>query len=79
MRPQTLSDIAATQDILAMVKKRITKHADDFMKDQALDNLTVAQKLLDDAGKLLGQAATIEDLPTVLRTSLRVLKESARG
>lgn len=75
MRPQTLSDIAATQDLIAMVRKRIDKHAEDFMKDDALSNLTVAQKLLDDAGRLLGQAATIEDLPTVLRTSLRMVKE----
>lgn len=75
MNAQTLSDIQATRDLITLIRHRITIHADDFMKDQALDNLTVAQKLLDDAGRLLGQAATIEDLPTVLRTSLRVFSK----
>lgn len=78
MNVKTLSDIQATQDLLAMVQKRIDKHAEDFMKDESLDNLTDAQKACDSASKLLGQAMTVEDLPTVLRTSLKIVKEVTR-
>jgi hypothetical protein len=75
MTPQTISAIDCTVDLIRFAKSRIDKHADDFARDESLAVLTAAQKCLDEASRLLKQAPTLENLPMVLRTSLKVVDQ----
>lgn len=75
MTPQTIAALDATRELIRLARKRIDERAEDFAKDEALNALTVAGKLLDDAESLLKQAPTLESLPMVLRSSLRLIEQ----
>ena len=79
MTTQTLANIQATCELIELAKKRIDQHADDFFKDDALSRLTDAQKSLDGSIRMLRSAVTVENLPMVLRSSLRIVKEVLNG
>lgn len=73
MKTQTISDIRATRQLLDLVRARIQTHADDFAKDESLNALSTAERMIADAAMLLERAPSLEDLHAVLRTSLQVV------
>ena len=53
MTPQTIADLEATRQLLQVCRRRIHAHAEELAKDEALNALTVAGKLITDADALL--------------------------
>ena len=74
MKTQTISDIRSTCQLLDLVRARIRTHADDFAKDESLNALSTAERMITDAAMLLERAPTIEDAAAVMRMSIRLIE-----
>lgn len=77
--PQTIANITALCRQLKDCDKWADEVSEDFANDQALSNITNAQRLIRDAVMLMRQAPTVEDLPAVLRSSFRTVEAKRAG
>lgn len=71
--PQTIANITALCRQLKDCDKWADEVSEDFANDQALSNITNAQRLIRDAVMLMRQAPTVEDHAAVMRFSLHVV------
>lgn len=71
--PQTIANITALCRQLKDCEKWVDEVSEDFANEQALSNITNAQRLIRDAVMLMRQAPTVEDHAAVMRFSLHVV------